>query len=81
MFYAAFLLLQVSSSGVAIDPDLNAPDFEDFHRRLISDEVNMATPAAKVEYAKVHIVRALRNMRLPRFEDALTQVAAAHAKV
>lgn len=72
MFYGAFLMQLAASAGARIDPDLKAPDFRDFHRRLISGEVNVAEADIKAEYAKVHLVQLLRNIRSTRFKDALS---------
>lgn len=77
MIYGAFLMMLAVSAGAAIDPDLNAAaDFADFHRRLISGGVNVAVTGQKVEYAKVHLVQLLDNMRTQRFQDAIAVVAA-----
>jgi hypothetical protein len=62
---------------VFIDRARNAPDFQEFHQRLISGEVNLAPPEAKVQYARVHLDAAQRQVRSPRFEDALALVARA----
>jgi Phosphotransferase enzyme family len=75
MFYAAFLIVTAARSGASIDSVATVPDFHDFHQRLISGEVNLATPEAKVQYARVHLDAAQRQVRSPRFEDALTLVA------
>ncbi len=75
MFYMTFLMLLVARAGIAIDRDMTAPDFWDFHQRLISGEVDMATSEARLQYAKVHLNEMLREMRTQRFEDALARVA------
>ncbi len=78
VFYVAFLMLFAAGSGRPIDPDLTAPGFREFHERLISGEVALVTPEERVEYAKVHLNEALRNMRTQRFSDAIAQVEASH---
>ena len=76
MFYASLLILLAVRSGLTIDADLSAPDFREYHRRLIADldEVNVATAEGQVQYAKVHLNEALRNMRSPRFAEAVALV-------
>jgi hypothetical protein len=79
MFYATFLLLEVSRSGLSIDADITTPDFREFHRDLISDKIDMLTAQAKLQYGMLHLREALRNMRTPRFEQAVAIVGAFHA--
>ena len=79
VIYATCFLLLAARAAIPIDPDLKAPDFGDFHRRLTSGEVDMATAEARLQYGKVHLNEALRNMRTQRFEDALAHVARFHA--
>jgi thiamine kinase-like enzyme len=79
MFYATYFMLLAARSGLPIDADMTAPDFRDFHQRLISGEVDLATAEAKLQYAKVHLNEALRDMRTQRFEDAVAQVGDFHA--
>jgi thiamine kinase-like enzyme len=79
MVYGAFLLLLVAGSGKPIDPDLSAPDFREFHQRLITGEVTLATPEERVQYAKVHLNQLLQNMRSERFGEAVACVEAFHA--
>jgi aminoglycoside phosphotransferase (APT) family kinase protein len=75
VFYAAFLLVTASRSGAAIDSTATRPDFDDFHRRLISGEVDLMKPEAKMQYALVHLDAAQRQVRTRRFEEALALVA------
>jgi Ser/Thr protein kinase RdoA (MazF antagonist) len=75
VFYAAFLLVTAARAGVSIDSTAIAADFSDFHQRLISGEVDLATPEAKVQYALVHLHAAQRQVQTPRFEEALALVA------
>lgn len=80
MIYASCFMLLAASAGASIYPDLNAPEFRDFHQRVISGAVDLTDANAKVEYAKVHLNQVLRNMRTQRFEDALAVVAAHHGR-
>jgi thiamine kinase-like enzyme len=79
LYYGTVFLLLVARAGKPIDPDLDAPDFADFHRRLVSGEVSLAGDDARVDYAKIHLNRALRDMQTQRFADAVARVAAQHA--
>jgi hypothetical protein len=74
VFYAAFLLVIAARAGASIDSTATSSEFHDFHRRLISGEVDLATPEAKVQYAFVHLDAAQRQIRTPRFEEALALV-------
>ncbi|HMG70720.1 MAG TPA: phosphotransferase [Gemmatimonadaceae bacterium] len=75
VFYAAMLIVTLARSGAHIDPEAPASDFQDFHRRLISGEVSLATPDEKLEYARVHLAAAQRQVRTRRFEESLALVA------
>jgi hypothetical protein len=69
-----FLLL-TAASGKPMSPDLHAPDFRDFQRRLASGEVNPAGYEGKLEYGLAHLKQALRNMQTERFGESLRLVA------
>jgi len=75
VFYAAFLLVTASRAGAPINSAATRPDFDDFHRRLISGDVDLMKPEARVQYALVHLDAAQRQIRTPRFEEALALVA------
>ncbi|HEX4003416.1 MAG TPA: phosphotransferase [Candidatus Acidoferrales bacterium] len=77
--YGTVFLLLVSRAGKTIDPNLDAPDFDEFHDRLLSGAATLADDEAKQQYAKVHLNRALREMQSPRFRAAVALVAARHA--
>ncbi len=76
--YATLFLILVASTGIAIDPEMDVPEFRDFHQRIISGEVDLATPEARTEYAMVHLNRALENIRTPRYKEAIALLAASH---
>lgn len=75
VFYAAFLFVTAARAGASIDSTANVSDFDDFHRCLISGDVDLATPDAKVQYAFVHLEAARRHVQTARFEEALGLVA------
>jgi aminoglycoside phosphotransferase (APT) family kinase protein len=77
--YATLFLLLAASAGIAIDPEMDVPDFRDLHQRIISGEVDLSTPEARLQYAMVHLNRALENMRTRRYREAMALVAAFHA--
>ena len=77
--YAAFLLPIAAKMGAAITPDLDAPDFQDFHRRLVTNEIEMKTAEERVQYAKVHLNAARSNLASPRFAESLAVVSRTHA--
>lgn len=78
VFYTTCFMLLAARAGTRIDPDVNAPDFRDIHRRLLSGEASVVPGETKVDYALAHMDQALREMRSPRFEEALACVAAFH---
>ncbi|MGC1376230.1 MAG: phosphotransferase [Anaerolineales bacterium] len=79
MFYATLLLLEASRAGLSIAADMPTPDFREFHQDLIADKVDMMTAEAKLQYGMIHLREALRNMRTPRFEEAVARVGDFHA--
>ena len=79
MFYAALLLLEASRAALSIAADMTTPDFREFHQDLIADKVDMLTAEAKLQYGMIHLREALRNMRTPRFEEAVARVGDFHA--
>lgn len=81
MFYAALLLMEASRTGMSIDADMITPDFREYHQDLVSDKIDMMTASAKSEYGMLHLREALRNMRSPRFEEAVARVGEFHASV
>jgi hypothetical protein len=78
MFYATLLLLEASRSGLVIEADMTTPGLREFHQDLILDKVDMMNPEAKLQYGMIHLRETLRNMRTPRFEDAVARVSGFH---
>jgi len=75
MFYAALLLSLAARAGTSMDADMATElDFREFHQRLISGKIDTMEPDAQVQYAKVHLNEALRNMRSKRFKKALVLI-------
>jgi thiamine kinase-like enzyme len=79
-FAAAFCMLIAAAAGERVDPEAPAENFDEFHRRMITGEVNLASSAAQMRYAKVHLDRAIGNGRTRRFEDALVVVSDGDAR-
>ena len=79
MFYATLLLLEAARTGLSIAADMTTPDFREYHQDLIADKIDMMKAEAKSEYGMLHLREALRNMRTPRFEEALARVGEFHA--
>ena len=73
MFYATLLLLEASRAGLSIDADMELPDFREYHQDLIAGKIDMLTAGAKAQYGMLHLRQALRNMRTPRFAQALAE--------
>jgi len=78
MFYAAVFLI-LGSVGKPLNPGVVAPSFRDFHRRIWAGEIDLADQATRIVYGRVHWEQLLRNLRQPRFEEALRIVSDTHA--
>jgi len=73
-FYAmAFLWL--GSSGKPADASYQAPEFQDFQRRMWAGEINLADKDTKIVYGRVHWERLKQNTRQARFDEALRIVS------
>jgi aminoglycoside phosphotransferase len=77
MFYPALVCVLLSATGstvaqLSLD---DAPDFDAFHRGLISGEIPLTTPAEKVEYARVHLARFRQDLHSTRLEESLAVLA------
>jgi hypothetical protein len=55
------------------------PSFEDFHRQLWSNELELADNSLKIANGLIHWNRLLENMRQTRFKDSLALVHKANA--
>lgn len=77
MFYATVFLL-LGSGGKAINLSEQLPSFEDFHQRIWAGEINLADNDLKIIYGMIHWKQFLRNLRQPRFDQALSIVSARH---
>jgi hypothetical protein len=74
MFYAiVFLTLRASDNP--IDWRQPVPGYSDFQRRFWAREVNLADNQAKTVYGRIHWEQLSRNMRQPRFHEALRIVS------
>src|SRR5208283_4437598 len=66
MSYAMCFMVLANAKGASLDQQLKAPGFEDFHERIISGGIDLASPEAKMEYGKVHLNRLMGNMQAER---------------
>jgi|SRR4051794_41099669 thiamine kinase-like enzyme len=71
-YTAVFFLIGSEGKPVALSGQ--APSFREFHDRIWSGVISLAGAEAKVQYAWVHMNKALQKMRSARFEDALRTV-------
>ena len=76
MSYLTFFLLMAGRAGARLDLSAPPPDFRDFHRRLIADEVDVMTPGPELDYARIHLEALQRNLHAPRFGGSLAAVRA-----
>jgi hypothetical protein len=74
LFYA-IAYLYLSSGGQPLDLSGDAPDFEEFRRRMWAKEADLADKPTKIAYGRVHWARLKENMRLPRFDESLQILA------
>jgi|SRR5579863_784114 len=70
LFYTMAYLFQ-RSPDKPIDWDAAVPEYIDFHRRMWAGEVDLTDKDVKIVYARVHWERLLRNVRQPRYNEAL----------
>jgi thiamine kinase-like enzyme len=73
---ASHFMVSAANKGWMVGPDFQGSDYRDLHQRLIKNEADLNHPDVQLEYAKVHLHRALCNMRMPRYAEALARVAA-----
>jgi hypothetical protein len=74
LFYTMAFLM-IGSAGKPIDWNGTVPGFADYHRRIWAGEVDLSDPGVKIAYGKVHWERLLRNVRQPRYKEALRIVS------
>jgi len=81
--FSATIYLLLSSAGKPpsqlLDQSQALPSFDDFHRRLWANEIDLADNAQKIIYARLHWQQLLKNMRDARFADSLRIVSVRHA--
>jgi len=75
MAYATMFMVLGTAAGGEIDVDTALPDFDEFHDRLIARAIDMMTPAARLEYGRIHFDRLRRMLSSPRFDLALREVS------
>ena len=74
IFYTmAFLFMGASGGQLSLNE--NAPDLSEFQRRFWLGEVNLKDSEMKMAYVRFHWEHLLRNMRHPRFDEAVRIVA------
>jgi hypothetical protein len=76
VFYAVVFLL-IGSAGKPIEANAEMPDFRDFHDAIWAGDVSLAGNESKLSYGRIHLRRALENMRTAWFREAvkLTRLA------
>jgi hypothetical protein len=74
LFYA-IAYLYLSAGGQPLDLSGDAPDFEDFGRRMWAKQVDLADKPTKIAYGRIHWARLRENMQQPRFQEAVRIVA------
>jgi len=75
---SATVFLTLFSGGKPVTRLANLPSFEDFHRQLWSNELELADNSLKIANGLIHWNRLLENMRQSRFEDSLALVRKAN---
>jgi hypothetical protein len=74
LFYAMGFLL-IGSAGQPIDRSGPAPEFRDFQRRMWTREIELTDNPTRIACAMVHWEQLKRNIRQPRFEEALRTIS------
>jgi hypothetical protein len=59
--------------------DMMKPDFRNFHDRMWTGQVDLASNETKLQYAWAHFLQMLNEVRTPRFEESLRIVSAKSA--
>ncbi len=77
LFYATVFLL-LGAAGKPVDLEVGAPDFHEWNTRVWTDGIDLADNGIRILYGRVHWERLLRNLRGPRFAEALQIVADRH---
>jgi hypothetical protein len=75
-FAAAFCVTLAAGKGQRFPSEDPSEDFDEFHRALISREIDLADGGSIMRYGRVHLDRALRNARTQRFDDSIALVSA-----
>ena len=70
--------LSLGFEGKPVDWSEPVPAYRDFQRRFWAREVSLADNHSKTAYGRVHWEQIRRNLREPRFEEALRIVANRH---
>ncbi len=77
LFYATVFLL-LGAAGKPVDLEVGAPDFHEWNTRVWTDGIDLSDNGIRILYGRVHWERLLRNLRGPRFAEALQIVADRH---
>lgn len=78
--FSACVFLMIGSSGKPIESKDDLPSFEEFHRRIRTGEVNLGDKNDQIVCGLVHWKRLLRDIRKPRFKEALELVSSRNPK-
>jgi aminoglycoside phosphotransferase (APT) family kinase protein len=76
---AVFLLLSSTCKPVRRNND--PPSFHDFHERIWAGEIDLADNELKIVYGLVHWEQLLKNIRHPRFDEAMRLVGERSARM
>jgi hypothetical protein len=71
-YVAAFLLLRADVKPV--DAGAAVRGYREFHDGVWAGEIRLAGDEARVEYARVHLKEALKEMHAPRLTESLRVV-------
>ena len=72
---SATVFLLLGSAGKPINLSKKLPSFAEFHRRIWAGKINLADNDLKIVYGMVHWEQLLKNLRQPRFDEALRIVS------
>jgi len=74
MAYATVFMTLGTAAGRQLDLQAESPDFDEFHDRLIVRAIDMMSPAARVQYGRIHFEKLRQTLFSPRFALALDEV-------
>ncbi|MDY3206528.1 MAG: phosphotransferase [Clostridium baratii] len=74
VFYMSIFIMY-ASKNIPINIDNKNLDFSSFHRIMWEGEIDLSNDENKLQYALVHMNKFLSNIKIKRFEEALSIIS------